>query len=105
MGGYLGIYVVEKYKLFLVMINFVVCFYELLQDYLGEMINDYMGEKYVFIQDYMQIIKGFEVIQIMWLECYLLLIQIGDEILDYWQGVEKYVVCKQIVEQGGDYSF
>ncbi|MGC1508676.1 YqiA/YcfP family alpha/beta fold hydrolase [Ketobacter sp.] len=105
MGGYLGTYVAEKYKLPLAMINPAVRPYELLQDYLGEMTNDHTGEKYVFTQDHMQVIKGFEVTQITRPERYLLLTQTGDETLDYRQGVEKYAACKQIVEQGGDHSF
>jgi predicted esterase YcpF (UPF0227 family) len=105
MGGYMGTYLAEKYELPLALINPAVRPYELLQDYLGEVTNDYTGEKYVFTQEHMQIIKAFEIEPITKPERYLLLTQIRDEVLDYKLGVEKYAGCKQIVEQGGNHAF
>jgi predicted esterase YcpF (UPF0227 family) len=36
---------------------------------------------------------------------YLVMVQTGDEVLDYQQAVEKYQHSRLIVEQGGDHSF
>ncbi|HSF48024.1 MAG TPA: YqiA/YcfP family alpha/beta fold hydrolase, partial [Burkholderiales bacterium] len=38
-------------------------------------------------------------------ERYLLLVETGDEVLDYRHAVEKYRGAKQIVIEGGDHSF
>jgi hypothetical protein len=36
---------------------------------------------------------------------YLLLVETGDEVLDYRQAVERYAGCRQVVLEGGDHSF
>ena len=36
---------------------------------------------------------------------YLVMVQSGDEVLDYRQATEKYQACKVLLQQGGDHSF
>jgi hypothetical protein len=36
---------------------------------------------------------------------YLVMVQTGDEVLDYQQAVEKYQYCRLLVQEGGDHSF
>ena len=36
---------------------------------------------------------------------YLLMLQTGDETLDYREALEKYADCPSIVEQGGSHEF
>ena len=35
----------------------------------------------------------------------MLLVETGDEVLDYRQAVARYAGCRQIVLDGGDHSF
>ena len=36
---------------------------------------------------------------------YQVMVQTGDEVLDYRQALDKYQGCELIVQQGGDHSF
>ena len=36
---------------------------------------------------------------------YLVMVQTGDEVLDYQQAVEKFTNCQIIQEEGGNHSF
>ena len=105
MGGFYGTWVAEKYDLPLVMINPAVRPYELLADHLGEVENEYTGEKFTFTLDHVDVFKKLEVTQLSKPERYLLLTQTADEVLDYRQGVAKYAASKQMVEQGGSHGF
>ncbi len=105
LGGFYGTFVAEKYNLPLVLVNPATRPYELLADYLGENENIYTGEKYIFTEQHVQVLKNLDVEKPSRLERYLLLVQTGDEVLDYRQAVNKYAGCRQIVEPGGDHSF
>lgn len=105
MGGFYGTWLAQKYDLPLVLINPAVRPYELLKDYLGENENIYTGEKYVFTEQHIEMLEQLDVETLTRPERYLLLTQTADEVLDYRQGVEKYVNSRQIVEQGGSHGF
>ena len=77
----------------------------MLKDYLGENENIYTGEKYLFTEQHIAMLKQLDINPITKPERYLLLTQTADEILDYQQGVEKYASSEQIVEQGGSHGF
>ena len=38
-------------------------------------------------------------------DSFMLLVQKGDELLDYKESVNKYEGCKQIIEDGGSHGF
>jgi predicted esterase YcpF (UPF0227 family) len=104
LGGYFATYLSEKYQLKAVLINPAVKPYELFVDYLGIQKNPYTEEVYHVTEQHM-----------IDLEClleekiakkhYMVMVQTGDEVLDYQQAVEKYQNCQLIVQQGGDHSF
>lgn len=105
MGGYLGLNAAEKFDLPLVLVNPAIRPYELMQDYLGEVVNDYTGERFDLTREHTSMLKDMEVTKITRPERYLLMTQTADEVLDYRQGVDKFAESKQIVEEGGDHSF
>lgn len=104
LGGYLSIWLNHLFDFRAVLINPAIKPYELLADFLGEQVNPYTQERYVLQAKHIEELKALEVsinnVNSLWL-----LQQMGDEVLDYRQAVNKLVGSKQAVELGGDHSF
>ncbi|TPH18564.1 YqiA/YcfP family alpha/beta fold hydrolase [Litorilituus lipolyticus] len=109
LGGYFSNYLSEKYDIPAVLINPSVTPYKLLSDYIGEQKNPYTDEVYFVTEQHMHQLKAIEQvapkIDSEQKNNYLVMVQTGDEVLDYQQAATKYQYCQLIVEQGGDHSF
>ena len=109
LGGYFASYLAEKYHCLAVLINPAIRPYALLHDYMGEQVNPYTKEVYQVTEDYIQQLKSLEqtapTIDCQQKNNYLVMVQTGDEVLNYQQAVEKYQHCQLIVQAGGDHSF
>lgn len=104
LGGFYGTYAAERYQLPLVLVNPAVRPFDLLQNHLGEQTNIYTGERYVFTEHHIEVLRRLDV-DVTQPERYLLLTQTGDETLDYREGVAKFQASPQVVEQGGSHGF
>lgn len=104
LGGYFSTYLSQKYNLSAVLINPSVKPYELLEDFIGEQVNPYTREVYQIESKHMTDLIMLEQHKIE-KNNYLVMVQTGDEVLDYQQAVEKYKNCQLIVQEGGDHSF
>lgn len=104
LGGYFSTYFAEKYHLPAVLVNPAVKPFLLLSDYIGEQKNPYTEEVYYVEPEHMDQLKTLECEKIG-RKNYLVMVQTGDEVLDYQQAVEKYQHCQLIVQEGGDHSF
>ncbi len=104
LGGFYATWLAEKYGLKAVLVNPAVRPYELLRDYVGPQKNLYTGAEYEFTGQHVAELRNLEVPDIT-PERYLLMVQTGDEVLDYRQAVAKYRGAKQIVVEGGDHGF
>ncbi|WP_206483746.1 YqiA/YcfP family alpha/beta fold hydrolase [Thalassotalea sp. G2M2-11] len=104
LGGYFSSYLAEKYDLPAVLINPAVRPFELLVDYIGEQQNPYTGEVYQVTDQYMTDLQALYNEKIS-KKRYMVMVQTGDEVLDYQQAVDKYQDSQLIVQQGGDHSF
>lgn len=104
LGGFYATWLAEKYGLKAVLVNPAVRPYELLRDYIGPQKNLYTGAEYEFTGRHVEELRDLEVPDIT-PERYLLMVQTGDEVLDYRQAVAKYHGAKQIVVEGGDHGF
>lgn len=105
LGGHYATWLVEKYGFKAVLVNPAVGLAELLEPALGPQKNLYTGEEYLLTPRHLQELKSYEVPVIARPERYLLLIQTGDEVLDYRKAMEKYRGTRQIVIEGGDHGF
>ncbi|WP_246036874.1 YqiA/YcfP family alpha/beta fold hydrolase [Thalassotalea litorea] len=104
LGGYFATYLAEKLQAKAVLINPAVRPFELLQEVLGEHTNPYTAETYHITSADLQSLREF-CVGIESPLNFLVMVQTGDEVLDYRQAVEKYKQCQMIVQQGGDHSF
>lgn len=104
LGGFYGTWAAEHYGLPLVLVNPAVRPFDLLKNHLGEQKNIYTGEVYLFTDHHIGILRGLDVV-VTQPGRYLLMVQTGDETLDYRQAVEKFAAATQIVEQGGSHGF
>ncbi len=104
LGGYYATYLSEKFNVPAALINPAVKPYQLLVDYIGEQENLYTKEKFIVDRQHMDDLKALEC-HIIAKKSYLVMVQTGDEVLDYQQAVDKYQQSTLLVQQGGDHSF
>lgn len=105
LGGYLSAWLNDRYHIPAVLVNPAVKPYELLIDYLGAQQNPYSGESYVLENKHIAELKALEVETVKYPELLWVLLQQGDEILDYRQAAAKYMNCRLTIEEKGDHSF
>ena len=107
MGGFFATCLIERYDLRGVLINPAVSPCRGLHNWLGENTNYTTGEKWVFeprhIQQYTELDASVE--NLVNKNNYHVLLQCGDEVLDYRDAQLRYQGCSVIVEDGGDHSF
>ena len=89
----------------MVLINPAVRPYRLFQNYLGLQSNDYTKETYELTMEHVWQIEGLETDKLSQPERALVLLQTGDEILDYRQAVDKYKECVVEVKEGGSHAY
>ena len=105
LGGYYATYLAEKYSGSAVLINPSVKPYETLSAHLGE--NKFYFDEgcWEFDESHIQQLKDMKVEMITKPERYLVLLQTGDETLDYREAELKYKNSQCIIEQGGEHGF
>jgi uncharacterized protein len=105
LGGYYATYLAEKHGVRAVLVNPAVRPYELLRPALGTQRNLHTGAEYEFSERHLTELAALEVPAIQRPERYLLMVETGDEVLDYREAVARYHGCRQIVIEGGDHGF
>lgn len=104
LGGYYSLYLAEKYTLPAVLINPAMYPYKKLELALGQALNYHDLSHFEWRETHLQMLKNIE-IESPDPKNYLLLLQQGDEILDYREALHKLPAAKHMVEEGGDHSF
>ena len=105
LGGYYATYLAEKYETNAVLVNPSVKPYETLAAYLGENKSYYSDDVWNFDESHIEQLKTMDIDVLADPARYYVLLQTGDETLDYRQAADKYKQTDCIIEQGGDHSF
>lgn len=105
LGGYYATHLAERLGARAVLVNPAVRPYDDLQPYVGAQTNLYTGETFVVTPAHFAALAALRVTKITRPERYLLLVQTGDEVLDYREAVALYGGAWQHVEGGGDHGF
>lgn len=105
LGGYYATYLAETFDLKAVLVNPAVRPYELLRGELGVQRNYHTNEVYEFTEQYLQDLAALEVAALTRPNRYLLMLETGDEVLDYRAALSRYAGAEQVVIPGGDHSF
>lgn len=105
LGGYYALYLAQRYGLNAVLINPALRPFDLLENYLGENHNVHTGEAFVFEPRHIDELKRFDVEHIDRPDAFLLLVQTGDEVLDYRQALAKLPHSPTVLQQGGSHGF
>lgn len=104
LGGYYSLYLSDKYDLKAVLINPAVNAPETLQRALGHGKSYYDNSAYEWNESHLDMLVNYE-IEEPTVENLLVLLQKGDEVLDYEEAVECLEGAKMVVEEGGTHSF
>ena len=105
LGGFMATTLAEAYGVKALLVNPAVKPYELISHVLGENKNPYTGEAFFLDDSHIQELHQLEVQTITHTERIKVLLQTGDETLDYRKAVSYYQGCPQMVEEGGDHRF
>ena len=104
LGGFYATWLAEKFDLRAALVNPAVVAPVSLEKYLGTQTNLHTHESFEFTTEHIDQLRALEAPQVT-PSRYLLLVETGDEVLDYRQAVARYAGCRQIVLEGGDHSF
>lgn len=105
MGGFYATILAEQYGLRAVLINPAVHPHRLLRQYLGENENYHTGERYTLTEAHVAILAAQEPAHLERPENLWVLLQSGDETLDYRQAQQYYAACPIDLQEGGSHSY
>ncbi|THF54788.1 YqiA/YcfP family alpha/beta fold hydrolase [Pseudothauera rhizosphaerae] len=105
LGGYYATWLAERHDLRAVLVNPAVVAALSLEPWLGWQDNLYTGERFELTRAHLDELRAIEVPCITRPQNFWLLVETGDEVLDYRDAVAKYAGARQTVLEGGDHGF
>ena len=105
LGGFYATFLAERSGAKAVLINPAIRPAQSLASYLGAQRNMVTGEIYELTRDHFAELETFNVARVTRPRRYLLLVQSGDELLDWREAVAFYAGAWQSVQGGGDHAF
>tara|TARA_B100001059_G_scaffold205005_1_gene214738 strand:+ start:89922 stop:90524 length:603 start_codon:yes stop_codon:yes gene_type:complete len=105
LGGFLATVMAERYQCRACLINPAVAPHQVLAEYLGEYYHPVLQQKFRVQPSHMAELEQLMPVRLRQPANYLVLLQSGDEVLDYRNAVSYYQGARQQVICGGDHSF
>ncbi len=105
LGGFYATHLAEKHGWKAVLVNPAVHAHKLLRSALGPQTHWHTGEQWELTEAHLAELAALDVDAITLPKRYLLLVQSGDEVLDYRDAVAYYAGATQIIEDGGNHGF
>ena len=105
LGGFYATYLAERFGARAVAVNPAVRPWEDLAPWLGTQTNLYTGAEFEVTQAHFDELVALAVPRITRPERYFLLLETGDEVLDYRRALAHYGGAYQYVHGGGDHTF
>ena len=109
LGGYYATYLTEHLAdckdLRAILVNPAVLAHVSLMEYVGAQTNLHSGEPFEFTLAHIDQLRALEVSRISMPQRFWLLVESGDELLDYRLAMVKFAGARQTVLAGGDHSF
>ena len=102
LGGFYATWLAEKYACRAILIQPAIFPHVGLGKYLGRQKNLYTGAEYELTRAHLQGWRQLCVEKVD-SERYLLLLETGDEVLDYREAVRKYEGARMVIREGGDH--
>jgi predicted esterase YcpF (UPF0227 family) len=103
LGGFYATWLAEQHGLKAVLINPAIEPHVGLRTRLGPQENLYTGERYELTEAHLREWQALYVPRVT-PSRYLLLVETGDEVLDYRQALLRYAGCEQVIVEGGDHT-
>lgn len=103
LGGFYATYLAETHGTRAVLLNPAVTPQADLESYLGTQRNLYSGEEYELTPAHLAEWRALAV-PVTRPERYLLIVETGDEVLDYRAAVARYRGARQVIVAGGDHT-
>lgn len=104
LGGFYAAHLAERHGLRAVLVNPLVRLPQPSASFIGEHLNLYTGERFDFTAEHVAQLVAMDTPRVA-PENYLLMLETGDEVLDYRHAIARYAGCRQMVFEGGDHSF
>lgn len=105
LGGFYATYLAEEYGFPAALINPAVRPFELWQEHLGQHRNYYTGEIHTVTKKHIEELKELDRSQLQYPRNIMVLLQSGDEVLDYTLAREKFNSSRCIVRENGSHSY
>jgi len=104
LGGYYATYLAEKYDLRAVLINPATYADRALAPWVGPHTNIYTGEHFDLTPEHINELRDLHVPALREPSRFWLIVETGDEVLNYREAVSRYSGARQTIIEGGDHS-